>query len=523
MIWLNRGFILLTRNAVVASIFVGMIALSLRLLLLLVIPRPEPFLTDEFSYLLAADTFSHGRLTNPTHPMWIHFETFHELMHPTYASQYPPGMGLMLVLGQVVFHDPWAAVLISLAVLCGLITWALWVWLPPRWAIAGGLFAALQLTGTYWSESYWGGTLAAIGGALVVGALARLMRRPAASLSLAFALGLAILANSRPFEGFVFGALCTVFLLVRLKLLVRRSYQSYPGLIRSVGLPIAFVLFPTLIWMGYYNYRVTGSPLLTPYQLYAQQYTSWSPFLWSNKPRPEPKYNHERFQGDWALMASAQQFNRQHILYSHLKNILELIFFFLSLPIIFFVALSGKSLIRNRRLRIPLALLLLFYLGLAVEPNLFPHYFAPATVLVLLIVTAAVQDFVSRFAPGKSRAVALAVLCCFIFFLPRDAFFQSPPPQLLSRRREFIANRKFVLKKLENEPGQILVLVRYKKPYFQPEWVFNDADIDRSRIVWARAMPGVKDEELLRYYSNRRTWVLEIYYNGKLTLEPIDH
>lgn len=155
MSWVNRGFILLNRYAVVASIFVGVVALSLRLLLLLVIARPQPFLDDEFSYLLAADTFSHGRLTNPTHPMWIHFETFHELMHPTYASRYPPGMGLMLALGQVVFHDPWAAVLVGMAVLCGLITWALWGWLPPRWAIAGGLIAALQLTGSYWSESYW--------------------------------------------------------------------------------------------------------------------------------------------------------------------------------------------------------------------------------------------------------------------------------------------------------------------------------------------------------------------------------
>ncbi len=524
----------MNRNAAVASIFVGVTTLSLRLLLLLVIPRPEPFLSDEFSYLLAADTFSHGRLTNPAHPMWIHFETFHELMRPTYASQYPPGMGLMLALGQVVFHDPWAAVVISMAVLCGLITWALWLWLPHQWAIAGGLFAALQLTGSYWTESYWGGTLAAIGGALVVGALARLMRRPAAAHSLAFGLGLAILANSRPYEGLVLSALCAAVLLVRLRLLVQQGFQSYSGLLHSVGFPITFVLLPTLIWMGYYNYRVTGGPLLMPYELYAQQYTSWSSFLWSNKPRPEPTYNHDIFHGAWALMAMGQQFYRQHILYNHLKNILELIFFFLSLPAFFCVLLSWKSLMRNRRLRIPLELLLLFYLGLAVEPNLFPHYFAPATVLVFLIVTAAVRDFVSRFAPGKSRGVALGVLCCCMVFLPHDLFFQSPPPQLLLHRSEFIANRGSVLKKLEKESGQILVFVRYEKPYVQPEWVYNHADIDRSRIVWARAMPGgiprnrwarampsAKDAELLRYYPGRRAWVLEIYYDGKLTLEPM--
>jgi hypothetical protein len=57
---LKRGITQLKRHAVFASIFVGMIALGLRLLLLTVIPPPRPAGPDEFSYLLAADTFSHG-------------------------------------------------------------------------------------------------------------------------------------------------------------------------------------------------------------------------------------------------------------------------------------------------------------------------------------------------------------------------------------------------------------------------------------------------------------------------------
>ena len=258
---LERYFHRLSRRRGLAVALVGLIALGVRAALLPIESIPPPTIPDEFSYLLMSDTFAHGRMTNPTHPMSMHLDAPGVNQRPTYVSKYFPGPGLVLAFGQKILGHPFWGVWLSVGIMCASICWMLQGWFPPFWALLGSLLAIIRLgTFSYWANSYFGGALAAIGGALVLGAVPRIKRTNRVTDSLILGIGLALLASSRPFEGLIFSLPVVAVLSAWCFSKLRSGGRSA---VLRVVLPATLVLVVAFAAMLYYFWRATGSPFRT--------------------------------------------------------------------------------------------------------------------------------------------------------------------------------------------------------------------------------------------------------------------
>jgi hypothetical protein len=500
--WLLNGRVgqFAKKHALIACL-VAFASLAGRAALLRFIPIPEPGVQDEFSYLLAADTFASGRLTNPTPPLWTHFETIHELMRPSYQSKYPPAQGLALALGQLVFGHPWFGVWLSVAAMTAAIYWACAGWLPNRWALLGGVIALLKVGMiSYWSTSYFGGAVAAGAGALVIGAVPRLRRAPSFGVALALGVGLAGLANSRPLEGALLG-------LGALGVLIYNRVSW-----RHLWAPLALVLIPTAAWMLDYNYRVTGNPLDTPYASHHRQYDLATPFFWDDtvyNPQPPVQNAHIREVHRWEYESRATQMTPIMRLYD--TYVLSQLY--LGIPLSICVA-GAFFFIRWWRLRtgpllamtLPMTLFLLTLVWVS------PHYAAPATAACYIVSVIVLRRLFHVWPVATQWLVAFILL---------NAVWQykDPASQWLYDKRDFLAARKSVLQKLEQAPGKKVVLVQYAPGSdVNQEWIYNRADMDRSETIWAHEMGPEKDRELLNYYPDRQFWRLVAYDKARVAL-----
>jgi hypothetical protein len=70
--------------------------------------------------------------------------------------------------------------------------------------------------------------------------------------------------------------------------------------------------------------------------------------------------------------------------------------------------------------------------------------------------------------------------------------------------------RARVAREIESHPGKQLAIVRYSDRHVVfDDWVYNAADVDGSKVVWAREMDPQSNRELLSYFHDRQVWLVE--------------
>lgn len=492
-------------------LLLALLPVALRLALLPSHPVPTPDVYDEFGHLFVADTLRHFRFANPSHSLHQFFETFFILQEPTYSSIYPIGQGLALALGWMIFGVPWAGVILSVAAFCALCYWMLRAWTTPAWSLLGGLFAVAEFGPlNQWMNGYWGGSLAACAGCLVFGALPRLRSHARARDAVWLGLGLALHLLIRPYESiFLFAAVILFFAPV----FGRPAELARLGRAALVTIALAA---PAVAITLVQNKQVTGSWLTLPEMLSQYQYGVPASLTFQANPIPHRELTPQQgleYRAQMSFRASGPETIASFL--TRLEYRVRFYRFFFLAPL--YVALPAFFLaIREFRFAWVALALLLFALGVNFFPAFQFHYVAAVTCLFVLVSVTGLRQL-SRLSAEAARIVIFLCAAHFLFWYSVNLFPGSSVSMALRRYETWDAlnqrnpeRRILVREQLAKMPGKLLLFVRYWPQHiFQDEWVYNAADIDHSRIVWARDLGAAEDEKLQRYYPDRSAWLLE--------------
>jgi hypothetical protein len=477
----------------------------------------SPVIHDEFSYLLAADTYASGRLTNPSHPKWEFFETFHVLAQPSYQSKYLPSQGLILALGKKLFDQPIVGIWIFLCFGIAATHWMLRGWFNRKWSMLGAVLAAYIVAFNDISQTFFYNPCAFLGAALVMGSGKRiadpLVIRQGTSIAqgVAWGIGAGLLMLSRPFEGAFFCVAIIAWMLWKtpLKESVRRQALLVWGTAAAivVGAFGAFLL--------YYNRAVTGDYFTFPYVVYDQRYFTFPAIVWQ-KFNPATHWTSpflEEFYSKHFAKALAAEWQLESITNFLAANFSKLERFFVVYPNaaltpVFLLGIAALWRSKDRALLVtllPASLFVMFSTS-----NWMSSY---GMHLIGPVALCSVFGFRSLFIwhrtfQREGARIALSLVVSFLVTYP----------WIFSYRRAFsgawfqtIDSHREVLKTLDQIPGKLVLFVSYEDASMAfTDWVYNPADIDSARVVWARDLGDRKDQELLDYYGDREKVTMKI-------------
>ena len=226
--------------------------------------------------------------------------------------------------------------------------------------------------------------MAALAGALALGAIVRLFDpgRSAGkriALAIVFAVALLILATSRPFEGLAFAVPLLVCFGIQLR-------EGKALSLRSPMWPVMIIGLCGVAFMGYYNSRTTGNPLLMPYALNERTYSPLPLFIGQSR-KEAPRYRNRAIKDFWLEVEKRNYQNMETVtgvVTAEINRILGNWWFYVGPALSFPVLLGFFSGVTQKRFRIAVFSMVATCVAASFSIYSQPHYFAAATVTIYL-------------------------------------------------------------------------------------------------------------------------------------------
>ena len=478
-------------------------------LIVLINGIPIPQTHDEFAYLLAADTFLQGRIVNPTPFSPAHFEYFHILVKPVYAAKYPPLQGFLLAVGQLLTGYPVAGVWLSGVLSSLAVYWFLRYFFTRGWALYGAVLWIFAPLNMLWLDSYWGAHAAVIGGALSLGAFFRFLKSADKKYLFVWGAGIFILLNSRLYEG----ALLTGILVLGCFFDALKNKKIGKTFYSSVAV---FVLIgaANLLFVGFYNYQVTGDPLVLPYRMHHSQYHRTPLFVFEklDEPKPDAPTIVGKLDEQWSKDFQERYRNWKSALFSTFSRIPIYLFWLARSPFLIAFFLAGLFFAWRKTAendwKIALSSLGLFTFGLVLTNFTGDRFVAPLIGIYIVLTTlgARIVYRKSGFLRLWVWSLPLIVGIGFLYgMIPvKSNSGQKPinPENLMSRAE--IENF------LKSQSGKHLVFSETAEsfPADARFYVYNRAGIENALIVWAHKLSEEENAALVQHFKDRNVWLL---------------
>jgi len=292
-----------------------------------------------------------------------------------------------------------------------------------------------------------------------------------------------------------------------------------------VLVPLTGVSAMIVVGAMYYNWRVTGNALLLPYQLHQRIYGTPQNLRWSAPVLEAPRARQQKDIWDnfeWQLGFFQWQSTWQGLSIALSEKLKSFWTFYLQ-PISSLPLLLLPLVVRRRGMRFLFFTgVFVLFAGCILYPFFFPHYAAPLCGLLLVLVLQGTRYLrVIRWRRMRVGAalfrwcIAAGVASCFLLVL---GGVLDPEAVALG-----VTPRSRIAEDLKRRGGTHLVLVRYQPGHsFHHEWIYNSADIDKSRVIWARELDEASTRQLLRRYPDRDVWLAEPDREGSSVIAYVD-